>query len=150
MPSTEQTYRSAAKEHLERAQSQFEEGSYYLTHYLSGLAVECHLRAWLRRKTADFELYSRHDLRRLANESQFYGVVPAGRVSHFSTVVTTAYQRWKCNHRYYSERQFFEEIARIQTKPEMRGERWKEHVARIMLNCAYEVVNEGEAQWNKK
>ena len=147
MSSTEETYRTAAREHLARAQDQFDNDSYYLTHYLSGLAVECHLRAWLRRKTRDFE--SRHDLEHLAKESGFYGVVPSGQSKYFSAVFATVNLRWRSNHRYYSERQLLDYFSKIEAEFRVPGERWK-NLARKLLNHAYEVINQGEAKWDKK
>ena len=82
MASTAETYRYAVKENLERAQELFGAEQYFLAHYLAGLAVECHLRAYLRRKTSEFD--SRHDLRDLATESGYYQIVPAVQVSGFS------------------------------------------------------------------
>ncbi|MDO8587381.1 MAG: HEPN domain-containing protein [Armatimonadota bacterium] len=147
MPSTENTYRIAAREHLARAQDQLGSGSYFLAHYLSGLAVECHLRAWLLRRTKKFD--SRHDLEHLARESGFYEVVPSERASDFSAVLTTVNERWRSNHRYYSERQLLNYLTEIKAEFKARGERWK-NLARTLLNCAYEIVNEGEAKWNRK
>ncbi len=148
MASTEETYRMAAREHLAKAQDLFENGSYYLAHYLSGLAIECHLRAWIQRKTGEFD--SRHDLRLLARESELYNVISAQQVSLFSSLFTLVNQRWRSNHRFYSERQFFQYMSNIKAEHNVRGYNWKEAVARTMLDCAYKVINEGETQWNKK
>jgi len=68
MASTEETYRAAAKEHLSRAQAQFDADEYFLAHYLAGLAVECHLRALMRQRSNDFD--PRHDLVELANDAR--------------------------------------------------------------------------------
>lgn len=146
MPSTEETYRIAAREHLARAQEQFSDGSYYLTHYLSGLAVECHLRAHLLRKTREFD--SRHDLELLARESGFYSVVSSERASDFSSIFTKVNKRWRSNHRYYSERQLLDYLTSIKAEFNVRGGRWK-NLARTLLNCAYEVIKQGELKWNK-
>jgi HEPN domain-containing protein len=147
MSSTEETYRNAAKEHLARAQDMFDNESYYLAHYLSGLAVECHLRAYLRRKTKEFD--SRHDLQHLAIESGFYGVVSATRASDFSPIFEKLNLRWRSNHRYYSERQLLAYLTSIKAEFNVRGERWK-NAARALLDCAHKVINEGEAKWNGK
>lgn len=82
MSSTEETYRTAAREHLERAQDLFSSGSYYLAHYLSGLAVECHLRAWVLTKTREFD--SRHDLEMLAKKSGIPDIIPGQESELFS------------------------------------------------------------------
>lgn len=153
MSSTIETYRIAAKEHLARAQDQFNNGSYYLAHYLSGLAVECHLRAWLRRKTKEFE--SRHDLQRLASESGFYDILPMGQLDNFSAAFSALNSRWRSNHRYYSERQLLDYLNRFAAEfnterdHRHRGQRWK-NAARTLLNYAYLVIRQGEAQWDRK
>jgi len=148
MASTEETYRMAAREHLAKAQDLFENGSYYLAHYLSGLAIECHLRAWLERETGKFE--RSHDLKLLAEKSHFYRVISAQRLSHFSSVFAIANLRWRSNHRYWPERQFFQYMNDIKAEYQARGGTWKAKIACAMLGCAYEIVNEGETQWNKK
>lgn len=147
MASTGQTYRVAAREHLERAQELFDDGSYFLAHYLSGLAIECHLRAWLRRNTNEFD--SRHDLELLAIESGFYGVVANERVSDFSSIFTVVNKRWRSNHRYYSERQLLDYLPSIKAEFGARGNRWK-NLTRKILNSAYTIIKEGEAKWNVK
>ncbi len=87
MLSTAETYRDAAKEHLLRAEESFRSEQYYLSHYLSGLAVECHLRAYLRRATDQFE--SRHDLYQLAKEANFYAIIPRNKADNFSAKFLT-------------------------------------------------------------
>ena len=144
MTSTENTYRAAAKEHLSRAQDQFDNGEYFLSHYLAGLAVECHLRAYVRRKTKIFD--SRHDLQWLAKESGFYNIVPENMTSHFSTIFATVNIRWRSNYRYYSNRQFLDYMNGIQAEFNAPGDRWK-NLARRLLNGAYEVIGQGEAKW---
>lgn len=147
MSCTKETYRIAAEEHLKRAQAHFDTGSYYLAHYLSGLAIECYLRAWIGRKNKTF--YRQHAIDFLARVSQFYSIIPSQQNKDYSTFFATANLRWKCNHRYYSERQFFQEMTDIKAEFESRGDHWKEILARTMLNCAYEIYKLGEAKWNK-
>lgn len=80
--STAETYCAAAKEHLERAFFLHESEQYFLAHYTAGLAVECHLRAYLTLITDQFD--ARHDPRVLAKESNFYRIVPRGQEEAFS------------------------------------------------------------------
>ena len=72
--STAESYRAAAREHLERADRLHSSEEFFLAHYVSGLAVECHLRAHLRLLTDEFD--SRHDLEELAKEAEFTSIVP--------------------------------------------------------------------------
>lgn len=147
MSSTEETYRKAAIEHLERAQELFGSGSYYLVHYLSGLAVECHLRAWLRRDSREFD--ARHDIEILAKKSGFYDIVASERVKDFTSFIEIVNKRWRSNQRYYSERQLLYYLDSIRAEFGVSGDRWK-NMARTMLNCAQQVIKQGEAKWKNK
>lgn len=147
MPSTAETYRNAAKEHLLRAQGCFDEKDYFLSHYLFGLAVECHLRAY-RKLTSD-EFSSRHDLSDLAEESGFFDIVPDNRAKDFSEKFSTLNLRWRSNHRYYSVRQFLDYMTSIKAEFNVKGDREK-NLARTVLNLAYDIINQGEAKWNSK
>ncbi len=144
---TEETYRAAAKEHLARAQDLFDGRSYYLTHYLSGLAVECHLRGWLLRRRRDFE--SRHDLQQLAKESGYYDAVPSGQLGRFSALFVLMNTRWRSNHRYYSERQLLDYLSGIKAEFRVPGERWR-NLARRVLGHAHEIINQGEQEWKRE
>ena len=139
MPSTAETYRDAARQNLLRAQECFDADKYFLAHYLSGLAVERHLRAYLRRVTNQFA--SGHDLRDLAKEANFFDIVPRNQVNDFSTKFTILNLRWRSNHRYYSERQFLDYMTEIKAEFGIKDERWK-NLARTVLNLAYEVIKE--------
>ncbi len=147
MPSTAQTYRDAAKEHLLRAQESFDDEGYFLAHYLFGLAVECHLRAYLRRITNQFD--SGHDLRDLAKEARFFDIVPRNQADNFSEKFALLNLRWRSNQRYYSERQFLDYMTDIKAEFNVRGQRWQ-NLARTVLNLDYDVINQGEAKWNSR
>ena len=147
MASTAQTYYDAAQENLLRAQENFDREEYFLAHYLFGLAVECHLRAYLRKKTNIFD--SGHDLRELAEESDFYTIVPKDQLTEFSRKFAILNLRWRSNHRYYSERQFLDYMTEIKAGFNLPGNRWK-NFTRTVQNLAYEIVNQGEAKWDSK
>ena len=143
--STAATYRAAANEHLERAFRMHDAEEYFLAHYLAGLAVECHLRAYLRRRTNQFD--ARHDLRELAKEADFYRIVPREQENEFITDFQTLNIRWRSNHRYCSERQFLDYMNDIHAEFNQKGDRWK-NISRTALNIAYKVIGKGEAEWN--
>ena len=142
---TAETYRDTAKEHLLRASQLFEEERYFLVHYLAGLAVECHLRAYLLRQTKQFD--ARHDLRELAKEAKFYRIVPKNLEAEFSGDFEMLNLRWRSNHRYYSERQFLDYMSEIRAEFNTKGDRWK-NISRTALNLAHKVINQGENKWN--
>ena len=145
--STAETYRSAAREHLERALWLHQNGEYFLAHYTSGLAVERHLRAYLRLITNDFN--ARHDLRELAKEADFYSIVPLALENDFYTAFETLNLRWRSDHRYYSKRQFLDYMTDIQADFKQSGVRWKNH-SRTIFDLASKIITQGEAKWNKK
>ncbi len=145
--STAETYRFAAREHLERALWLHQNGEYFLSHFASGLAVECHLRAYLRLLINEFN--SRHDLRELAKESGFYDIVPIGLETEFYNAFETLNLRWRSNQRYYSNRQFLDYMTEIQADFKRSGDRWKNH-SRTLFDLASKIITQGEAKWNKK
>ena len=144
--STAKTYREAALENLARAQRYFLSEDYFLAHYLFGLAVECHLRAWLRRKTDAFE--SRHDLRVLATESGFYDALSAAQEDTFALTFGKLNVRWRSNHRYYSEKQFSDYMNEIRAEWNTAGDKMKNR-CRTVRELAESVINTGEARWEQ-
>ncbi len=145
--STAETYRFAAREHLERAFWLHESEEYFLAHYAAGLAVECHLRAYLRLVSDEFD--SRHDLRELAKEADFYSIVPRNLEPQFFANFETLNLRWRSNHRFYSKRQFLDYMTEIRAEFKQGGDRWK-NLSRKLLNIANKIIQQGEAKWNSK
>ncbi len=143
-----ETYRAAAREHLERGDRLWDTGQYFLAHYIAGLAVECLLRAYLLRRSREF--VSRHDLNGLARESKFYDLVPPKQVEAFSAKFALLNARWRSNHRYFSERQLLnymnEPNAQAAEDLQGRGEKWK-NLSRTVVSLAHDVINQGEAKW---
>src|SRR5256885_2213046 len=121
MASTAETYRQAALEHLGRAQRLYDEEHFFESHYFFGLAVECHLRAYLRRVSDDFD--PRHNLDDLAKHARFFNIVPRELSEHFSTMFATLNTRWRANHRYFSERQLLDYMNVLQAEFHVKGDR---------------------------
>ena len=145
--STAETYRFAAREHLERAFRLHENEDYFLAHFVAGLAVECHLRAYMRTQSNEFN--ARHDLRELAKEADFYGIVPRHREEEFHADFVMLNLRWRSNHRYYSRRQFLDYMTEIKAEFRESGDRWK-NISRRLLGLAEKIIEQGEAKWNSK
>ena len=145
--STAETYRMAAKEHLGKAYWLHQNGEYFLAHYLSGLAVECHLRAYLRRLSNEFD--SRHDLRELAKEADFYVLVPQSSENEFYSAFETLNLRWRSHHRYYSERQFLDYMTEIKADFKQGGDRRK-NLSRTIYDLANKIIRQGETKWNSR
>lgn len=126
MESTAESYRSAALEHLERAQTLHTEGHYYLAHYVAGLAVECMLRARRRKFSAEFD--ARHDLYDLARSARFFDLIPHALHEEYGAKFALLNLRWRSNHRYLSEAQ------------------WRAYLTTIKAD--FNVVNLGDRKWN--
>jgi HEPN domain-containing protein len=142
--STAETYRSAAVEHLASAQWLHEHQRYYLSHYLSGLAVECILRAYLRRITREFD--ARHDIEELASQARFFDLVPYDLHARFGAAFLTINLRWRSSQRYMSDRELWSYLSSIRADFGRRGDRRKLN-SRTMLNLAYEIVRLGDRKW---
>ena len=147
MPSTAETYRDAALEHLGRAQSLYgddRQGNWFLIRYISGLAVECHLRAFMRRMTPEFE--PRHNLEMLARASGFFNIVPISDIERFAERFATLNQRWQASQRYYAERQMLDYLNEVRAEFNKRGNRL-ENLSKFAFGNALYVINYGEAKW---
>lgn len=146
MASTQDTYFEAAKENLETAQWLHEQAHYYTSHYFSGLAVECMLRAYLRRITKDFE--SRHDLYELAKEARFFDIVPRNIQEEYGAKLQELNQRWRSNHRYFSERQVKDYWNSIRADYGTKGDAIKQ-ASRVVFNLADSIVSMGVVKWQQ-
>ena len=144
---TAETYRDTAKEHLARALILHDAEEYFLAHYIAGLAVECHLRAYLRRRTNQFD--SRHDLYELAKEAEFYRIVPRDQEEEFTAAFQTLNLRWRSNHRFYSQRQFLDYMNEIRAGFNAKGDRAK-NMSRTLLGLADKIIRQGENKWNSR
>ena len=144
MTFTAESYRSAALEHLRRAQDFHAQGEFFLAHYFSGVAVECLLRAYLLRISPEFD--SRHDLYQLARESHFFDLVPYDLQAEYGAKFATLNLRWRSNHRYATEKQWRDFLSGLKADFGMKGFRAKNN-SRTLLNIAYDVINLGDEKW---
>ena len=144
MKSTADTYYNAALEHLNFAQWLWTQDRFHQSHYYSGLAVECILRAYLLRITSEWE--SRHDLYKLAKESHFFDVVPSELQADYGAKLCTLNERWNSNHGYFSARQIFSHWNDLQAEFRAKGDRDK-NIGRVALNTAQDFVNLGVRSW---
>ena len=85
----------------------------------------------------------------LAKKSGFYDIVASERVKEFTSFIEIVNKRWRSNQRYYSERQLLDYLDSIRAEFGVPGDRWK-NMARTLLNCAQQVIKQGEAKWKKK
>lgn len=66
----------------------------------------------------------------------------------------TLNQRWRSNHRYYSERESLDYMTEIRAEFSVKGaraagDRWK-NLSRTVLELAHDVIKQREAKWDSK
>ena len=138
-----ETYKEAAREHITVAQEMYLTGRYVLAHYLSGLAVECILRAYQYRLSPVFS--GRHDLRVLYNDAQFGTVVAPAEEAQVSVALLEVTRRWSNSHRYRSEA-----ALRLFLRRANLGHTGKfvRESGRKIVNAAAIIVEIGVLQWS--
>jgi len=139
-----ESYRSAALEHLASARVLHDEQRYFLAHYLSGVAVECMLRAYLRRTTSEFD--ARHDLYQLARQARFFDIVPDSLHVEFGAKFSLINLRWSSNHRYATEAQLYAHLTSLKADFNKKGNRFEIN-SRTVLNLAHDIVSLGNKKW---
>jgi HEPN domain-containing protein len=151
-------YYGAALERIKQAQYLYREGSSYaLAMYAAGVAVECMLRAFRARESAEFE--SRHDLLSLFVESGMLKVAQerlqakewsneaiAGHVKTLRTAVNGVYVLWHNNYRYASEQRLLAHLKRIKLYRGVKGDLLKAKALQL-LNAASLFIGKGVLQW---
>ena len=147
MEFTADSYRSAALEHLQRAQEAYSDEGYFLAHYLAGVAVECLLRAYLLRVTREFD--ARHDLYQLARNARFFDLIPYELQQEYGAKFSLLNLRWRSNHRYATEKQWRDYLAELKADFSLKGDRAKNN-SRTLLNIALDIVNLGDRKWTSQ
>lgn len=94
---------TAAREHFAEVDHMVSEGiqHYPLAYYLTGVSVECLLRAYMVLVGATFD--EKHDLRKLAQSSQFFSFMPSGQREELEDALAEVYKRWDNGIRYCSK-----------------------------------------------
>jgi HEPN domain-containing protein len=140
-------YREAAVNNLEAAVSAHELGLYVVSHYLSGLAVECLLRAY--RWRIDPKWDGRHNLARLLLESGLNQIVSAAAQDEFAKHFTEVARRWRSEHRYSSNAKMIRFLNDLHATVNVKGDKLKEN-SRIMLSAANYLLGLSERKWNQR
>lgn len=92
---------AAAKEHFSALTKSFEPRAHYpLAYYLAGLTIECLFRAFSELTGGEHD--SKHDLRRLAENGQFFQQLPQDQQENARAALGEVITRWRNNHRYKS------------------------------------------------
>ena len=131
-------YQDAASARVHSAMVLYHSNRYAESMYLSGLAVECLLRACALRRSPTFD--ARHDLPRLLKEAgpDCFGA----QFRRVTSAVAEVWSRWKNNHRYVSPLGLRRELVRDGLHRGIRGDILKEN-ARLSLTHAVFVVKAG-------
>lgn len=146
MKSTPVTYRTAALDHINAAETLWDSGLYVLANYTAGLAAECILRAYaVRHSEANWNV-AHHDLRLWYREAKFDLLLPASKRDVIGAARSTLQLNWENRQRYSSLDLLKAEFKRKNLDRGIRGDFVKE-VTRNTIDAAREIVSLGARQW---
>jgi hypothetical protein len=150
-------YRAALERMAQARHAHRTGGSYALAMYLSGLAVECLLRAFRWSEDARFE--GRHDLTDLLKQSQFLTLdeanlasrgFDANQIAEASQSIRAAMSEvvalWHNSLRFASEASLRAYLRRIDRLAGIRGDALKKN-SLDLLNAAQTVIDRGIRLW---
>lgn len=143
--STAIIYRDASAEHVTVGRELYDLSRFALASYVSGLAVECILRAY--RTMIDAEFDSRHNIERLYDLARFADIVPARKAPEIGADLGYVIALWSNDHRFLSERALRRRWLKRDLHKGIRGDFVKERT-RQLLNASSEIVSFGVTRWN--
>jgi len=115
--------------------------------YVSGVAVECMLRAYIVRRLEAFD--ERHDLASLFKSAQLESYIEPRRHREINGWLGDVWLRWKNNYRFASDARLRSEFKRLALYRGIRGNILKEN-ARICVEAAFQLCTLGEQQWHSR
>lgn len=136
-------YLEASRERLTDAARLHAAQRFVASVYLSGVAVECMLRAYRGRELSDFE--SRHDLKQLMAESGVLSFIRDAERRDFAAHLATVWSFWRNNLRYAEQSRFDSWVRSIH--PQRRSEAAGWASAEVYRSADY-VVTRGVLRWN--
>jgi len=139
-----QVYIVAAHEHIRAAFELVAAKRYVLANYVSGLAVECVIRAYRLKISSEFD--ERHDLRELARAARFFDLFPPQRLQALSIAFTNVVLQWENSHRYRSEDSLRKFLVERKLFRGIKGDLLAAR-AHIIVNAAFDLVSLGVSQW---
>ena len=146
MKSTQETYRDAAMEHIASASDLWKAGFYVLANYISGLAVECILRAYATRLHPEQWDKADHKLESWYKEARFDLIVPDSKRQIIGTSIGEVRTNWENRQRYSSSSLLRAEFKYKKLDRGISGDFVKE-ITKNTLDAASEIVFLGDAQW---
>lgn len=109
-----QHYFDASQERLTDAARLHSEGRFVASVYMSGVAVECMLRAYRTREGPAFD--SRHDLRRLMTASGIMSFIKDHEGRSFAAHLGTVWRFWRNNLRYAELSRFEKHLRSLEPR----------------------------------
>jgi hypothetical protein len=140
---TPEVYVVAAEEHATAALHLFHARQFVLGHYVAGLAVECIVRAYRVKRSAQFD--ERHDLHELARGARFFDLFPPDRVELLTSAFGVVTAQWVNAHRFRSEaslRKYLTERRLFAGEMDLLHAR-----TRLIVNAAFNLVTLGVSRW---
>jgi hypothetical protein len=137
-------YRVAAEEHLRAAACCHIDGNYLSCHYLSGLSVECILRAY--RWQINSLWSGRHNLVVLFREAEFDKFVPASLIDEMSEHFGLITSRWANDHRYASPKKLLRQLNNLHALKNVKGDKMKKN-SQEMYDAAEFIFGIGKERW---
>ena len=95
-----EVYKAAADEHIVVAAELYNSGRYVLSCYVSGLSVECLLRAYRQVVNAEFD--ANHDLRLLSKTCGWFDYIPRRSEIPVTEAIDDLRAIWENAHRFRS------------------------------------------------
>ena len=113
--------------------------------YFAGVAIECLLRAFITRRTSQFD--ERHDLLQLYNKSQLEAFIEPEHQRRAEAWLGEVWSRWKNNYRYASDGRLRSEFRRLGHNRGIKGDFLKENSRRV-VESGYGLWAFGERRWH--
>lgn len=135
-------YLAAAQEHRTLANEMHQAGRYVMSHYISGLAVECLLRAYRYRIDPVFD--SRHNLQALYTASGLGDELSTEERGEFAIAMTEVARRWSNTHRFRSEKALRNYLRRAGLG---RTGKFVKESSRCIVNATLTIVDKGVLKW---
>lgn len=137
-------YLDCSSERIKDAKCLHEDGQYVGAIYFAGVAVECLLRAYIRRK--DPTLDERHDLKDMLKKSDLDGFITGADRKLTAAWLMDVWTRWKNNYRYASPERLKSEYVKLNLHSGIKGDFMKEN-CRIAVDSALELITKGNRKW---
>ncbi len=141
-----ESYYTAARERIKEARFLHESRYYTLAMYVSGLAVECMLRAFRLLKDQTFD--ERHDLWQLWKHADLADVQSEFYDEKIHSLLLIVTSLWQNNYRFRSATELRAHLKKIGSARGIKGDFLKFNSKRL-YEAANEIVELGGRQWNR-